>query len=367
MPLLSRYILKQLVSLAALVTVALCGVVWMTQSLRFVDYVVNRGVSLDLFIRFLGLLLPQFVALVLPFALLIAVLVTYNRLQGDSELTAMRAAGASPLQLARPAIGLTLVLAMAGWLQTLVILPAAYTAFKDLQSDIRQSYATALLQEGVFTPVVPGLTMTIGGRTADGYLTDLLLHDSRKDGKPITLLARRAVVEPAANGMRLLLLQGERQDMDPVTGRLTTLSFDRYALVLDDLGGPVTSRDRDVREEPLHTLLSPSPLVPHEQAMKMRAAGHARLAMPLLTLTFAFIALWAVLCAPYRRQGNGGRVRLAVGLVITVQATAIGLENLANRHSGLLPALYLNALLPMGWAALQLAGIRLAPVRGQTA
>src|SRR5260221_7443802 len=100
---ITRYILRQ--TLATMVFVAVCftAAVWLLQSLRLIDLIVNRGLSADLFAYLPILILPRFVDVVLPIAVFIAVLFTYNRLLTESELVEMRAAAMSQTDLARPA------------------------------------------------------------------------------------------------------------------------------------------------------------------------------------------------------------------------------------------------------------------------
>lgn len=358
MPILFRYVFRQLAAVTVIVAVALCGVVWLTQSLRFVDYIVNRGVSIGLFLQFVGLLIPNILVIVLPLALLIAVLVTYNRLTGDSELIAMRAAGCSPLQLARPALALALVVTGIGYAQSLYLLPVSYTAFKDLQHTIRQDYATALIQEGAFTPIAPGLTLYVGRRTPDGLLEDLMLHDDRTPARPVTVLARQGAVLRAGDGVRLVVLGGQRQEMDGDAGRLTVLYFDRYALDLGGLVAPEGPRGRETQEYFVSEMLFADriPGLPPEDAARLRTTGHSRLLSPLYAMTLTLIALVAVLGGAHTRQGQGGRIRLAVLMAALVQAGAIGFENLAARTPGLIPLLYLNLIVPTvaaGWLLAQ--------------
>ena len=348
MPILFRYVFRQLAAVTVIVAVALCGVVWLTQSLRFVDYVVNRGVSLGLFLQFVGLLIPNILVIVLPLALLIAVLVGYNRLTGDSELVAMRAAGCSPLQLARPALALAVLVAVIGFAQSLYLLPVSYTAFKDLQHRIRQDYATALIQEGAFTPIEPGLTLYVGRRTPDGLLEDLMLHDARNPARPVTVLARQGAVMRTAEVVRLVLLEGQRQEMDSDEGRLTVLYFDRYALDLGGIVAPEGPRGRERQEYFVAEMLSANTLsgLSPEDVAQLRATGHARLLTPLYAITLTLIALVAMLGGAHSRHGQGLRIRLAILVAVLVQAGAIGFENLAARQPALLPLLYLNLLLP---------------------
>src|ERR1700681_3391619 len=99
---LSRYILKQSFNVMLLVTGALTAAVWLAQSLRLVDLIINRGLSAEMFLYLVLLILPRFLNIVVPIGAFIAVLFVFNRLTTESELVVMRAAGLGPMTLARP-------------------------------------------------------------------------------------------------------------------------------------------------------------------------------------------------------------------------------------------------------------------------
>ena len=75
------------------VTAALSAAVWLAQSLRLVDLIVNRGLSIEVFLYLALLILPRFLDIVLPIGAFIAVLFVFNRLTSESELVVMRGAG----------------------------------------------------------------------------------------------------------------------------------------------------------------------------------------------------------------------------------------------------------------------------------
>src|SRR6266851_5297080 len=189
---ITRYILRQ--TLATMVFVAVCftAAVWLLQSLRLIDLIVNRGLSAGLFAYLAILILPRFVDVVLPIAVFIAVLFTYNRLLIESELVVMRAAGMSQADLARPAlitgaVGMAMLLSM-----SVYFLPAANRAFKDLQFEIRNRFASVLLQDGIFNTLSDTLTIYVRSRDANGELVGLLVHETRDPSKPVTIIADRA-------------------------------------------------------------------------------------------------------------------------------------------------------------------------------
>ena len=161
---IDRYIFRQLLGTTLFVATTLTCVVWLTQSLRFVEMIVNRGVSASLFLYFTMLLVPSFLAIILPIALFAAILFVYNRLLVDSELVVLRAGGYSQYSLARPAIAMMIVVIAACYALTIYLMPASYRDFKDLQFTLRNSFPSVLLLEGVFSPVMKGVTVYVESR-----------------------------------------------------------------------------------------------------------------------------------------------------------------------------------------------------------
>src|SRR6201984_1492399 len=96
---LDRYILRQCFGVMIFVTAALSAAIWLAQSLRLIDLIVNRGLSVEVFLYLALLILPRFLDIVLPIGVFIAVLFTFNRLAAESELVVMRSEGVRPLCL----------------------------------------------------------------------------------------------------------------------------------------------------------------------------------------------------------------------------------------------------------------------------
>ena len=121
---LDRYVFRQLFGALLAITFGLTALIWLTQSLRFVELVVNRGLSLLVFMNLTGLLIPSFIAVILPITTYVVIQFIYQRLAGDREVTVMRAAGLSPFALARPALALALLATATGYWLNLSVVPA---------------------------------------------------------------------------------------------------------------------------------------------------------------------------------------------------------------------------------------------------
>jgi len=80
---LDSYIFRQVLLALVVATGGLTALIWLTQSLRFVDLVVNRGLSFFVFIHLTALLIPSFVAVILPITTFVVVQFVYQRLAGE--------------------------------------------------------------------------------------------------------------------------------------------------------------------------------------------------------------------------------------------------------------------------------------------
>jgi lipopolysaccharide export system permease protein len=357
---LTRYILRQCFGVMIFVTAALSAAVWLAQSLRLIDLIVNRGLSVDVFLYLAMLILPRFLDIVLPIGVFIAVLFTFNRLTAESELVVMRAAGLSPMALTRPVLVLA-ALAFAGLMSlSLYVLPVTNRAFKDLQFEIRNRFVSSLIQEGTFTTVSDKLTFYIRNRDANGDVVGLLINDNRDPQRPITILAERAAFVDTAGGSRIVMVNGDRQQFDPQTRKLSVLTFERYTLDLDSLQDAPVVRFRGPQERFLSGLLFPpaglDPLVRKSFTLEL----HQRLLVPLSVLSFSLIPLACLLPGEFSRRGQVKRVIMAIAAAFFYETASLGVNDLAARFDEAIPLMYVVDLLPfaVGLTILLNRGIR---------
>jgi lipopolysaccharide export system permease protein len=347
---LDRYVLRQVLIATVLVAATLTCAIWLTQSLRFVELIVNRGLTIGTFFYLTLLLLPSFLWLLLPISLFAAVLFTYLRLTTDSELVVMRSFGRSPMQLALPGIALAGAVSATCYALAFYFLPLAYRDFKDLEFTVRNDFAGLMLREGSFNPIAPGMTVYVRMREASGDLIGILLHDNRKADAPVTMVAERGRLAVADGGPRVVLVSGNRQELDRATGRVRILYFDRYSVDIGRIGERTADRWREPRERFMHELFGSAR--DDADRGRLRAEGHNRLVAPLLPVSMTLVAIAALLAGDHNRRGQNRRVVAAVVLAAALQASNLSMQNVVTKWPAAVPLLYANALLPMllaGW------------------
>ncbi len=345
----TRYVLRQLLVGMVLVTVALTCVFWLTQSLRFIEMIVNRGLTAGAFLRLTMLLLPNFLPVILPIAAFSVVLFTYSRMVSDRELVVMRAAGVSQLALAKPALILSALVVLLGYAFNLYIVPESYKAFRVLQWDIRYSYSHILLNEGSFNTVAAGITVYVRERASDGQLKGILVHDRRDPDKPFTLMAERGAMIDAEDGARVVMFNGNRQHVDKATNRLSILYFERYTFDLETRRGAAPARYREARERDLDELFDPGkdPTLSRTDYGKFKVEGHRRLVSPWYCLAYIMIGLACLISGSFSRRTQSRRVVLAVVTVVAVQVAMLGLDNVSAKENDWIPLMYVNVLVPI--------------------
>src|SRR5262245_33128236 len=281
-------------------------------------------------------MLPSFVTLSLPMALLVAVLLAGGRMAGDLEIVACQAAGVGLTRLLRPILIAATAVALAGGLFTLMLAPLAGGAFQSQLFKILQTRAVSGIKERVFNTTFPGVTVYVEDVSpADMGLHGVLLSDERnpKLSRIITAREGRLLTDEADRRITLRLLGGAVNEADgvPVSagtedpaptgpagpaprGHSATASRYRYApFAVYDMVLPLDSSLGSTRtEKPEKDLTTPALRAKIRELRGDPASRapflvewHKRLALPVAALVFAILGFPLSVRSP-----RGGR-RLA--------------------------------------------------------
>lgn len=341
----SKYIARHLIHSTLLITFSLTSIVWLTQALRFIDFIVNQGISVMVFLKLTLLLVPSLLLMILPPALFCAVLFSYNKLKLDSELIVMQAAGLSRWKLAIPALQVAALVTLFAYAIALYIQPVSYTKFREMQGFLRNNYVSILLQEGVFSNPVEGLTVFIRERDKDGGLHGILVHDNRTAEAPVTMLAEEGRLVETPSGPRFQLVNGNRQEVS--NGKLSFLTFDNYTLDVSLYTKSIGTRTPDSQELFITDLFKYDDQVSTNENLKRFAEGHQRLLWPGYSLCLTMVALAVLLSGQFNRRGHWQRIAMAVVFAVLIVFASVGMRGMMATHPSILLAAYLNLFIPM--------------------
>jgi len=344
----TRYILRQVTAPMLFITLALTGVIWLTQSLQFIDKIVVNGLSVTAFLQFTSLMLPRMLAIVLPIALFLSIIFAYHRLLADSEIVVLSAVGLSKARLAMPAMIFSVGVILITYFMVMFAAPYTYRVFKDQQHRLRSDFAAVLLQEGTFNNLTRGLTVYVRERKPTGELLGILVHDNRDTSKPVTMMAESGALVNGPDGPKFVMVKGNRQQVDRATGNLSFLTFKSFPLDLSQFIEEPGVRWRSPGERYLNELFNPGTM-PDDIANKDKlwVEGHRRIISPLYTLVLALIALTPVLAGEFSRRGVAKQLLAASVSAMVFEALALGLTTLSTKNPVLVPLMYLYLVVSM--------------------
>ncbi|MCB1476510.1 MAG: LPS export ABC transporter permease LptF [Rhodobiaceae bacterium] len=352
---ISRYIFKQAFLAFCLVMGTLIGILWLTQALTRMTLVVDQGQAALLFLKITLYALPTLVAVVAPIALFASCVHTLNRLNADSELVVVNAAGASRWTTIAPFIALGLIVtALTAWLGIFLMPQSAY-GLRAILADIRADVLTNIIEPGDFTTVDSGMTFHIRERGRDGSLLGVLVSDDRNAKERLTYIAEKGTIARDGDSAYLVLENGSLQRRS--TGddaQNNFVAFERYSIDLSSLESRATNPGSvHPRERPTSDLFHPDPTDGYYKAIpgRFRAELHRRFAAAFYPLPSVLIALAFVGFARTTRQNRVSAVIMAIGAMAGVRVLGFIVDKLTVKYAAAAP---FNYAIPI--AAMAIAG-----------
>lgn len=361
----SRYVFRQALSALILILSSLSGIVWIALALRQLNVVTSQGQGAWTLLAMTTLALPNLMALVAPFALLIAVTHTLNRLSGDSELIVMSAAGANIWVVARPLLTLALLTGAGVAVVNHYVMPWSLRLLRDYVIEVRTDLLTQVIQPGRFSSPERGLTFHIRARAPNGDLEGLIMHDARKRNESRSYLAERGTIVKEGKSAFLVMSDGHVLTSSGPKEPVRVITFERYAFDLDafeqKLGDVV---DLKPRERYYAELVNPEPTSREFKRSpgQFTSELHERFSGPLYPLAFVMIALAAGAQARSTRQRGSQAIMAGFAVAAGSRLAGLAMNNLVVKRPELVPVLYaIPAIAIIASTMILLAGRRQRP------
>ncbi len=365
MSLFSRYVFRQVANAFVIILVTLTTIVWLATALKQLDLIVSQGQGFVLFLKMTFLTLPSLMALIAPNAILMASLYTLDRMNGDSELIVMTAAGAPVWRIGAPFVLLASMVCVVILICNLWVMPASMRALRGLITQVRTDVISQVLQPGRFSSTEPGLTFHIRDRSPTGDLLGLLVHDERDDNQLMSYLADRGRIISNDDGAYLVMFDGHvhRYEKKSPDQGVQIVAFDQYIFNISDLNPKdAGSNELRPRERYLSDLLNPGPNVLKAKgaADRLRTELHDRFSTPFYPLLFAVLAVAILGHARTTRESRWAQILLAAGIAVGLRVSGLTASNLVTLSAGATPLVYVIPIAAIIVAALT-AHVRMSP------
>jgi lipopolysaccharide export system permease protein len=233
---INRYILREILVPFGLGLAVFTLILLIARILKLVEMVVNRGVPLLEVLKLFSYILPAFLEVTVPMALLLAVIVAFGRLSSDSEIIALKTSGVSLYQLTRPVALFAVVVYLVALATSLYARPWGNSLLRDGLYEIAKTRASAGIKEKVFTDDFSGLVIYVDRIEPPGNtLRGILISDTRDSTQRNTVFAEVGLLVPneALHMLVLRLLGGSIHAFYPKDRSYHRTEFSIYDISLD--------------------------------------------------------------------------------------------------------------------------------------
>ncbi len=233
---INRYIFREILIPFFLGLGIFTFILLIARILKLVELVVNRGVPVWEIIKLFSYILPAFLEVTVPMALLLAILVAFGRMSADSEVVAMKASGLSLYQLAKPVLAFTLIVYAVSMSLSLYVRPWGNSLLKTGLYEVAKKRASVGVREKVFNADFPGLVIYVdkvnrGGQSFNG----VMISDTRDANQHNTVFARVGILvnNEESKTLTLRLLDGRIETTSPGNSTFHETEFAIYDINLD--------------------------------------------------------------------------------------------------------------------------------------
>ncbi|HVA69286.1 MAG TPA: LPS export ABC transporter permease LptF [Candidatus Binataceae bacterium] len=204
---IDRYIAREVLGPFAMGVGLLTFALVTGKLLKLTEMVVNHGVSLAQVAGLMGYIMPAFLELTFPMAVLLGVLLGFGRMSGDRELIAARACGISLYRLAIPVLAASFAIyIVASWF-AFSVRPWANAHLQDEIVRMSRTQSTAGLREKIFNSDFAGIVLYVDHiSSSDDSLRGVLISDARDSNQQNTIIARRGIILPD-RGLKTITLR----------------------------------------------------------------------------------------------------------------------------------------------------------------
>ena len=172
---LKSYLGPMILTFFIVMFVLMMNIVW-----RYIDELVGKGLSAGIIIELMTYFMANMLPLGMPLAVLLAAIMTMGNLGENYELLAMKSAGMSLVQIAKPLIILIFFISVGSFFIGNNLVPYANKKVFSILYDIRQQNQTIEFQDGLFFNGIPDMSIRVGKQDPETHLlTDVLIYDNR--------------------------------------------------------------------------------------------------------------------------------------------------------------------------------------------
>jgi len=232
---LDRYLLKELLGPFILSVAILLFLLLTQQMLKLTELLIDKGVEPITVVKLFIYLLPSFLVLTLPIAMLIASISAFNRMSADYEIVAFKSAGIGMYRLLKPvAVFSALVCGLVYYL-SIVAMPWSGSSLKDLALKLLKKQVSVGIEEGAFNDLFQNMVIYVDEMPTFMDLKGIFIYDLRLPDEPHLIMAKQGslVNDPETGTLVLNLIEGSLHQKGKDPQEYQRIIFSSYHIKFD--------------------------------------------------------------------------------------------------------------------------------------
>jgi len=317
---IDRYVIREIVPPFLLALLVFTFILIIPFLIDLAEDLIAKGVPAGTILQLTVTLLPQALALTIPMALLIGLLVALGRLSADREFVVMMACGISPYRLLQPILVFSVICwGLTSWVM-LKAMPDSNQRFREISTEIAMNRAEGEVRPRVFFEDFPNIVLYVREVPTNGQgWLGVLAADTSNPSAPVIFIAKsgRMIVDRQARTINMVLEEGTRHSTkleDPSFYEVS--KFERTIVSLNpESVFPRTGPARGERELSVEELqaraveLQAQGISPHRPIMEI----HKKFSVPVACFVFAVLGL--ALGASNRKDGKLAAFVLGIAVI----------------------------------------------------
>lgn len=191
--LISKYLVQSILPYFVFSWLLLSVILFVQQASRFSDIFFSTNIPKNLVWQLTFALVPNVIAFTCPMAVLVGVIIGLSKMQGDSELISIRAAGVGNIQITLPIIILGISLSFFAFYINLNGVPFAAQIVRQVALQTALYKLESPIEPGVFNTEISGYTIYVkDGDFEKGTWKNIFIYNEDQPNKSVRLITSKS-------------------------------------------------------------------------------------------------------------------------------------------------------------------------------
>ena len=288
-----------------------------------IEGIITKNASFESFTSISMAILPPILIFSLPLSFLIGILIGISGLNGENQITALRACGVPVRRIIYPFFSLAIVVGFATAVISITILPQTNEKLRNMKEEAIISQVPSALQPRVFNDDLPNYVFYMEDLTADRKdWSHIFIADNTEAKTSRTILARSGtwiwLKGSDKDRLQLHLIDGAIYSTDlenPRKDQFETFPVKDFAIELAATPDRNKGKPKKAAEMSIHELWSRAHTGESSEKTEALVELNQRIALPFSVFPFALLGLALAVNAKKGGRTSGFVLSLAIVLI----------------------------------------------------